>query len=324
MMKFISIFFLVITVSVSSIFAQSFEDALELYNEDQFEEAAAIFSQINDQRSHLFAGKSYLALAEFPSANLYLTQALSGSIESVRQEAQYSFALSLYETKNFSQSLTLLHELSESQNRTGLRNDARRFYNQILDYLSENQRFEVLLKLNSQTIQFDLVTRSRSYLDIVTYQLLVSELLKTTKDSEEIRRIESELMTTTGLNRTLNTFPSAPIGTVYNVGVILPEFDENDPDFTIPRNLYFGMVLAASDFNSKSIDQKVRLHFRNSAENPDTTAKAFKELVWSKRADAVMGPLFSEPATRMARLAEDYQIPMVAPLANSDDLNRDY
>jgi ABC-type branched-subunit amino acid transport system substrate-binding protein len=37
-----------------------------------------------------------------------------------------------------------------------------------------------------------------------------------------------------------------------------------------------------------------------------------------------VGPLFSEPAERMAQLAEEYRIPMIAPLANSDELNLDY
>ena len=323
MMKTIASGTIILLLLVSGISAQSFNDGMDLYNNEQYQEAAELFSQIGDQRSQLFAGKSHLALSHYPMANIYLNRALNGGMESVRHEALYTLALSHFEIKNFDRSLTYLHELIESRNQTGLRNDARRFYSQILDYLTTGQRFELLHRLDIPAIRFDLVIRSRTYLDNDTFQILANELLKITEDPEMISRIESELRITT-TRRSTAAFPTAPIGTVYNVGVILPEFDETDPDFTISRNLYFGMLLAADDFNSRSIDQKVRLHFRNSAEDPDITARAFTELIWSNYVDAVIGPLFSEPATRMARLSEDNRIPMLAPLANSDQLNRDY
>lgn len=324
MIKTITSYFILSLLLTSHIYAQSFNDGLNLYNSDQFTEAAELFSLLEDQRSQLFAGKSYIALSQYPKANAYLNNALAGDIESVRQEALYSLALSHFELKNFDRSLNFLYELIKGSSQTGLRSDARRFYTQILDFLSTAQRFELVHKLDSPDIRFDLFIRSRPYVDSDTFQILSNELLKVTEDPDMIRRIESELRITSGIQRMIETYPTAPIGTVYNVGVILPEFDENDPDFTIPRNLYFGMLLAANDFNSRNIDQKVKLHFRNSVENPDSTARAFTELVWSNYVDAVIGPLFSEPATRMARLSEDYRIPMLAPLANSDQLNRDY
>lgn len=323
MMKTITSTFSVLLLIVPLISAQSFNDGMELYNNGQFLEAAEMFSRVGDQRSQLFAGKSYLALSEYPKANIYLNRARSGSIESVRHEALYTLALSHFEIKNFDLSLNYLYEVIESRNQTGLRNDARRFYSQILDYLTLNQRFELLHRLDNPSIQLDLVLRSRTYLDNEPFRILANEFLKLSDDPEIIRRIESELRILTS-RRSTDSFPTAPIGTVFNVGVILPEFNENDPDFTIPRNLYFGMILAADDFNNRNIDQKVRLHFRNSAEDPDVTARAFTELIFSNHVDAVIGPLFSEPASRMARLSEDYRIPMLAPLANSDQLNRDY
>ncbi len=324
MMRSITFVLFILLLPAANNYAQSFNDGLDLYNNNQFEEAAELFELLGDQRSQLFAGKSYLALSLYPLANQSLNKALDGNNESIRQEAIYSLALSHFEMKNFDRSLTLLYELMQSRNQSGLRSDARRFYSQILDYLSAAQRFEMLHKIDSPEIRFDLVTRSRPYLDSDTFQVLANELLKVTDDPEMIRRIESELRIITGARRVSTIYPNAPIGTVYNIGVILPEFDEDDPDFTIPRNLYFGILLAADDFNNRNIDQKVKLHFRNSAEDPDTTARAFTELVWVSYVDAVVGPLFSEPATRMARLSEDYRIPMLAPLANSDQLNRDY
>lgn len=322
-MKTLKLLFL-LSLFATSVTAQTFDQGVELYNSEQYVEAAELFSNINDDKSMLFAGKSYLAISELTLASRYLYAALESNSESIHHEALYSLALTHFELKNYAQSLEYLHRLIESQNRSGLRNDARRFYNQILDFVSVNQRFQLLHTLSTPSIRYDLVTRSKTYLDLGEIQLMVDELLKLTPDSSERERIQQQFSSESDLQRVVQSYPSAPIGTVYNVGVILPEFNESDPDFTIPRNLYFGMVLAANDFNSRNIDQKVRLIFRNSYEDPDSTAKAFTDLVWKHKIDAVIGPLFSEPAIRMAHLAEEFEIPMLAPLANSDNLNNDY
>ncbi len=322
-MKTLKLFFL-LSLFASSVTAQTFNQGVELYNSEQYAEAAELFSDLNDHRSMLFAGKSYLAISELTLASRYLYAALESNTESIQHEAIYSLALTHFELKNYAQSLEYLHQLIESQNRSGLRNDARRFYNQILDFVSVNQRFQLLHLLSTPSIRFDLVTRSKAYLDHNDIQLMVEELLKLTPDASERERIHQHFSTESELQRVIQSYPSAPIGTVYNVGVILPEFDESDSDFTIPRNLYFGMVLAANDFNSRNIDQKVRLIFKNSYEDPDSTAKAFTDMVWKHKIDAVIGPLFSEPAIRMAQLAEEFEIPMLAPLANSDNLNKDF
>ncbi len=307
----------------SGIAAQSFEDAMDLYNSDRFQEAAEIFSQIDDNRARLFAGKSYLAISDYTTSNKFLYTVLRDAEESLQHEAMYTLALSHFELKNYDRSLQYLYNLADS-NRSGLRSDARQFYRQILNYLSARERFDVLFRLDSPGIRFDLVRSSRSYLDPDIYDIMVAELYKMTADSAERTRIENQLMATSDLRPLVFQYPTAPEGTIYNVGIILPEFDEDDPDFTIPRNLYFGMLLAADDFNSRNINQKVKLTFRNSYESPDSTAKALTELAWVHKIDAVIGPLFSEPATRMAQLSEEFQIPMLAPLANADDLNQDY
>ncbi|TVQ66763.1 MAG: amino acid ABC transporter substrate-binding protein [Balneolaceae bacterium] len=309
----------------ATLFSQSFDEALGHFRAERYTEAATLFSQLEDERSSLFAGKSYLSLFEYTLANSYLYRAYQTADDSrIREEAAYSLGQSHFHLKNFDKSLEYLHQLIESDNRTGLRNDARRLYFQILDYLSRSQRFDTLFRLQNPSVRYDLTLRSRSFLDSDSFQLLVDELIKMTSDEREKMRLKNELSRSQSSRSVISSFPIAPIGTVYHVGVILPEFDENDPEFSISRNLYFGMLLAAEDLNSRNIDQKVKLSFRNSAENTDTTARAFIDLVAAHKADAIIGPLFSEPASRLASLSEEFQIPMIAPLANSDQLNRDY
>ncbi|TVR29630.1 MAG: amino acid ABC transporter substrate-binding protein [Balneolaceae bacterium] len=304
--------------------AQSFEEAMDLYNSDQFAEANAIFDQIDDSAARLFSGKSYLAVGQYHYAIAQFNEALNAERQNIRHEALYSLAIAQFRLKKYDLSLTNLKQLIESDNRTGLRMDAQRFYRQIMNYLTVEERFQTLQRSEAASIRYDLVNNSKTYVDETTYNALVTALLRMEPDSLLRNELTESLLAESDLQQFFNRYPTAPQGMVYHIGVVLPTFDQNDPEFTIPRNLYYGMILAADEFNSRNADKKVKLIFKNSAEDPDTTAKAVTELAWAHRADAVIGPLFSEPAKKMAQLAEEFRLPMFAPLANSDELNLDY
>lgn len=322
----ISLFFLITFIPTYSS-AQSFSEAMELYESEQYEEAADLFLESDTDRSQLFAGKSFLALTDYSAAIRYLRSAAESERQNISQEALYTLAMANFGLKNYDVSLQLLYDLAgNDDNRTGLQSDARRYYNQILNYLSVGERYETLYRLSSPAIQFDLVSSSKPYLDSNAFRIMVHELQSLTGDTFSQFQIDDLLSSQRSQSdRTIvDQYPTAPEGIVYNIGVVLPTFDERDPNFIVPRNLYFGMILAADDFNGRNSNQKVNLIFRNSGENTDTTAAVFSELAWTKKVDAVIGPLFSEPATRMAQLSEELRIPMLAPLANSDSLNLDY
>lgn len=307
-----------------SVHAQSFSEAMELYQSENYQEAAELFLNSNDDRARLFAGKSYLALTDYSNAINYLQIASESSQQNIRQEALYTLALAHFGLENYDVSLENLYELANSENQTGLQRDAQQFYNQILNYLSVQDRYQTLYKLQSPAIQFDLVNSSKAFFNEDTFRFMIDELVRLTGQTFSRQEIERDLLSGMSSRTREQSYPTPPDGMVYNIGVVLPTFDENDPDFVIPRNLYYGMVLAADDFNERNRNQKVNLIFKNSAENVDTTAEAFSELAWTKKVDAIIGPLFSEPAARMAQLSEQYHIPMLAPLANSDSLNLDY
>lgn len=315
---------LFLTLFQSQLYAQSFSRAMEMYQAEDYQEAAELFLSSDDDRSQLFAGKSFLALTNYSTAIKHLQIASESTQENIRQEALYSLAMAYFGLENYGVSLFNLFELANAENITGLRSDAQRLYNQILNYLSIRDRYDTLYKLQSPAIQYDLVSSSKPYFDEDTFRILVDELVRITGEAFSRQEIERELLSGRTSRSSHNQYAEAPEGMVYNIGVILPTFNENDPDFVIPRNLYYGMVLAADDFNERNSDKKVNLIFKNSAENTDSTAAVFSELAWTKKVDAVIGPLFSEPASRMAQLSEEYQIPMLAPLANSDSLNMDY
>ncbi len=304
--------------------SQTFSEAMELYRAEQYAEALEMFKELDDDQSLLFAGKSYLALADYHNAIHFFDKAVESDRGAVRHEAGYSKAMAQFRLRKFDRALSELYHILSSDERTGVRFDAQRLYRQILNYLSSGERFETLVRLESASIRYDLVNQSKTFVDEGTYHALVSQLLRMEPDSTLRAELKDTLLVETDITQFFDRYPSAPTGMVYHVGVVLPLLDENDPDVLIPRNLYRGMLLAADDFNIRNPDKKVRLFFKNSAENPDSAAAALTELKWALQADAIIGPLFSEPAMRMAQLAEEFRIPMLAPLANSDEINLDY
>jgi ABC-type branched-subunit amino acid transport system substrate-binding protein len=304
--------------------AQSFQEGVQLYENEQYEDAIKVLQSSDSDEALLFIGKSYLALGNYSLARNYLNRLQDVERTSIHQEAEYTKAVLYFRTKDYSSSLNTLSRLLESNNRSGIQLDARRLYNQIIRYLDISEQFEVLQNADSRSLRMDIAQQSKRQMDEPLFRSVVNELLRLEPDTS----LHEQILETLDINQvnqnTTFRYPTAPEGTVYHIGVVLPTFDEEDPDFTIPRNLYYGVMLAAEEFNSRNSEKKVQLIFKNSAEHPDTTAMAITELAWAHHADAVIGPLFSDTAQRMAELAEEYRVPMLAPLANSDDLNLDF
>lgn len=320
-MKIITLLTCIFIISSSLVFGQSFEDGLELYEQQNFREAAEIFTQLDDGQSILFAGKSYFALQNYVKANEYLRRlAENGGITIYRQEAAYTLALSHFRMKNFTRSLELLFEMAEYGERGRVRVDAQRFYRQVMRYLSLEQRSRVLQYTSQRQIAKDIVVSSFNYVEPLEYKSLVDGFLDRITDREEYQQLKEEL-SRDGEDHVQRSSLAHPDGIVYNIGVILPADENGAADLLVPRNLFYGITLAAEEFNSQNPDKKIFLKYRNSYRDPDSTASAFKDLVLNGHVDAVIGPLFSDPAERMSQLAEEFRIPMIAPLANSDDIN---
>lgn len=304
--------------------AQSFEEGVQLYQIEEYREAAAIFEEVNGAEARLFTGKSYLALGDYETAREYLEDASRSPDETISEEAVYSLAIIYFRQKEYGKSLEYLQRLlGDSGNLTGIRADASGLYNQIIAFLSTDQRRRLLEESNSPSIRFDVVESAGNYMEPATYDSLVAQLLEGERETAYHSEIRSRLMRGYGPADSTDIYPEAPDGMIYHIGVILPVFGENDPDFTISRNLYYGMVAAAEEFNSRNANQKVRLFFKNSGVRPDTTEAAYTDLLSGKHVDAVIGPLFSEPALEISGLAEEHKIPVLPPLANSDRISRE-
>lgn len=308
--------------------AQNFDEGLAQYEEGQYARAAAVFDGIDSPEARLFSGKSYFGMGQYVKAKTFLSRVPQSAPKKIYLEAVYTSALSNFQLKQFANALTQLHGFTLERVKTPLVSDGIRLYEDILNYLTLNQRKEAYQSVGSRQIRYDIIRSSLGKVNYSTAKFLINEY-KTTVSSDSVSQKVDELesMISDSLNYAMQIAfgmqLKAPEGITYNIGAALPEYDTDDRDFQTSQGLYFGYVLAAEEFNQQNTDKKAFIRYKNTGADTDSSEYLMTSFAWNYNIDAVLGPLFSEPATKMAELAELYQIPMLAPLANSDTLNID-
>lgn len=308
--------------------SQSFNEGLSFYEEGQYAKAAAIFDRIDSPEAQLFAGKSYFSMGQYLKANAYLNQVSSTAPREIYLEATYTSALSDFQLKQFDNALSKLSTFSDQNVKTQLVTDGIQLYNDILDYLTLNQRKQVYQSTESGKIKYDVIKTALGKVNYSTAQLLINEYKSTVYADSLAADIEDlESMVSDSLNYAMQIAfgrqLEAPDGITYNIGAALPQYDTSDRNFETSQGLYFGYLLAAEEFNQQHNDKKAFIRYKDTGADTDSSEYVMTDFAWNYNVDAVLGPLFSEPAGEMSRLAEMYQIPMLAPLANSDTLNID-
>jgi len=309
----------------TSVHGQSIETGIEFYEEGNYESALRIFQNSDNPTANLFSGKSYFALNNYIKAKHYLNLVDSSS-GNIYAEAKYTSALSEFQLKNFATSLDLLHELKENSKSPSVSRAAFSFYRDLVNYLALDQRFKAFRSSNYDAVRLDLVEAGVGVLELESAKALFNTYKKSTvSDTADYASIETLLSDSAAYWQRYNPnrYNKAPSGLAYNIGVALPEFNIETSEFEISQHLYFGIQLAVEKFNSENNDVKSFITYKNTEAKASNAANIANELVWNHDVDVIIGPLFSEVAKEMSAYAENYEIPMLTPLANSDSLNLD-
>ncbi|MEX0778459.1 MAG: ABC transporter substrate-binding protein [Balneolales bacterium] len=302
---------------------EQFDGALELYQEGRFLDAALGFKDIDIPEAQLFTGKSYFAAGQYKLSYHYLSFVPSNAPEQVYDDSRYTMALNDFQTGNYGRTLDRLHILKTDATSSNIRRSASRFYETTMDYLTIEQRKEAFSQSNFPDVQLELVTSSFDWVDKQTAQTLVSTLEKSLialQDSSVVQDLRQEVNQLNSSPR--NQYAPAPEGITYNIGIALPE-PEDENTLSVSRSMYYGLSMAAEEFNRRNNNQKIALHHANPDSGDDGPEHVMTSFAWNYNTDLVIGPLFSESAYRMSALAEQYEIPLITPLANSDTLNLD-
>lgn len=324
-MKIISVLVLLLILGHSKIQAQLFENGLSLYEQGDYERAIRIFKQSEEPEALLFAGKSFFALNNYITAVTYLNRISKSAPIDIFQEARFTISLAHFQSKNFSKSLEILKQLGNNLPSTTTSREALILYDQILGYLTLNQKREAFTLIENQEIRLDLIESLVFKVNHSSAKTFLDLYKKSTETYDQLRvsRIESLLIDSVSYSQRYNPnqVAQAPKGISYNIGVVLPEFDFETPEYEIPQHIYFGIQLAVEEFNTTNTDQKAFLTFRNTSGSADNAESIISDFAWKNDVDVIIGPLFSEVAKTYSNLAEQYEIPMLLPLANSDSLD---
>ncbi|MEX0722795.1 MAG: ABC transporter substrate-binding protein [Gracilimonas sp.] len=320
-------FLILLITASSSVFAQSIDTGIEFYEEGNFERALQVFDDIDSPEANLFAGKSHFALNNYLKAKHYLHK-VDSTAEEIMLEAKYTKALADFQLKNFVAALDALYELKETSRQLSIRLDAYNFYRDLTSYLSLEQRFQVFRASAYDNVRLDLVESAIGTVDLASAKALFTAYKNNTVDSDttQYASIESILSDSARYWQRYNpnNYAKAPSGIAYNIGVALPEFDIETADFEVSQHLYFGIQLAVENFNSQNTDQKAFITYKDTETSASNASAIANDLVWNHNVDVMIGPLFSEVATELSKFAEQYETPLLTPLANSDSLNLDH
>jgi ABC-type branched-subunit amino acid transport system substrate-binding protein len=306
---------------------QTFDDGLDLYQQGDYSKAVSIFNRLDSDEARLFSGKSYFGMGKYLTAKAYLSQLTEKSPQDLFMEAEYTMALTDFQLGLFGEALNRLYLMKQQQVRNQVVIDGIQLYEDIINYLTINQRKNAFQEAKYPEIKYDIVAAafgSVNYGDAKTLfaQLKNAQIDTTSSAMQELSKTISDSMSY-AVRMTYNNRRRAPSGITYNIGAALPSYPSDAPEFQVSQGLYFGYVLAAEQFNQQHPDKKAFIRYKNTGADMDSAGYAMTDLAWNYNASAVIGPLYSEPARRMSALAEQYQIPLIAPLANSDSLNID-
>lgn len=319
--------FLLILLFSTSAYAQSVEAGKNLYQNEDYERALRIFTQIDSPEANLFSGKSYFSLGEFSKSKAYLNKVI-GADESTNifvQEAKYTKALVLFQIDDFAASLELLHELKSNSRNNPYYTRAISFYDQILSYLSIDQIKTVFRQSSNVEVLADVISGALGRVDFSKAKTMVNSLKSSLIDSSAVDLFQIEAALRDSLTYAsrypFQKYSFAPTGMSYQIGVALPSFDMNSDNYEIPQHLYFGIQTAVEEFNANHPDKKAFINFSRTNVDSIQSEDILNHLVWNKDVDVVIGPLFSNVAKSFSELAEVYEVPVITPLANSDSLS---
>ncbi len=318
---FISIF------SISAI-SQSLQDGKTLFQEGDYERAIRVFESIDSPEANLFTAKSYFALAEYLKARKNINEVIDSGNSDIIAEAKYTQALILFQLDDFSSSLEALSDIKENHNDSFFYSRGLTFYDQLVSYLSINQINDVFKQTSDPQILLDVVNGALGRLDYSKARTLLNIWKSAFDDASmqynnQLNQIETALQDslTYSSRYSFRTYSNAPNGIAYQIGVALPSFDMDSPNYEVPQHLYFGIQLAIENFNADQPNKKAFIQYAKTNSDSIKAEDVLNELIWKEDVDAIIGPLFSDVAQSFSELAETYEIPVITPLANSDALN---
>ncbi len=318
--------FVLLLLSAGSVKSQSLDAGKTLYQNGDYERAIRAFEQIDTLEAYLFLGKSYFSLGRYHKAKTYLEQTIADAVDDgIASEAAYTKALVLFQLNDLAAALDLLHEMRIENKSSVFYQRSIMFYDQIISFLSINQIKTVFNQSKYKEVLADVIAGAFGRVSFSQANVLLTTLKSSLADTASIDLFQLEAALADSANYRarfpLNKHAFAPNGMAYQIGVALPSFEIESENYEIPQHLYFGIQMAVEEFNVDNFSKKAFINFSQTNSLYKKPEDVLNELVWKNDVDVVIGPLFSDVTKSFSKLAEEYEVPIIPPLANSDELN---
>lgn len=305
------------TVDAQRIRSQDvFQSASEAYASFEFEQAATLFASIDSPEAQLMAGKSFYALGRFSEALPFLKEAKKNATADIYHEASFTISLVKLNTREFSRAFDLLHEVIQNTPDQSLKAKAISLFDDFNKFLLPTQRIDAVRESKHTTVREALMMYGVKHSSQDDGAFLIGQAVQLGMSPDFIAQLRRNQ---TYYIDNVTFTPVVPKGFTYNVGVLLPQQNRNEQVYNVSRELYFGLLMAVEQFNSDQDDIRVAIHVAE-ADSGTTLETMMTDLAENKNADVIFGPLFSQDASTVAQLSKKLNIPVLAPLANAEEL----
>jgi ABC-type branched-subunit amino acid transport system substrate-binding protein len=327
------LFFSLSSTDVRSIQSETdvvFNTALDYYQNRDYRQAAEIFLTLSSPEASLMAGKSLFALGNFTDAKEALSNVHPEDPPYIYQEAKYTRSLIYLNSRSFANALDILDGLRHNvtdENLAQLAEDKISAFNR---FLLPEQRIAAVRETANNKVREELLMYGVRNSSREDGQLFINEAVNLDMNASFVAALRRNM---TYFVDDVQFEPEVPDNFVYNIGVLLPQQVRETSPFRVSRELYFGLLMAVNEFNQENERRTFALKmaeignnesFQQANEDTDREEMLrlmFKDLVENQQADIIFGPLFSEDAEIVARLANEFRVPVIAPLANAEHLS---
>ncbi|WP_164682577.1 ABC transporter substrate-binding protein [Cyclonatronum proteinivorum] len=314
---------------------ERFSEGMNHYRALNFERAAEAFREAGDMpEARLMLGNSLFQLNRLAEATDVLESVRSQSFGELSEEATYSLALVKLTERAYGPALELLTTLNHTFD-PALAEQASGTAQQWARFLTLRQRLQALDETTDNATRIFLLETGIDVHPRDEARQLITKAMQLGLGRQETNALRSRLDNRIARNisgRTVRnglTEYEVPEGFVYRIAVVLPQQDRAHDAFGVSRAMFNGLQLAVNEYNRTQSDTRIDLRLYDNtppedAPEDEPRLDAFYRTIAAQaeawQPDMIFGPLFSDEAAVLARIGQAYEIPVMAPLANSEDL----
>ena len=291
--------------------------ARQAYDSGQFLLADSLFATMDGDEAKLFRAKSKFALSKYHSA-LSILHGISSDDENIISESIYTKALTLVQLGSYSDALNALEFLEKKFEGHNISLEAKKLRSEVLGFITLEEATRILKSSVSDDMKASVLEGvvqnygTKSSASLLEYAKIIGDV-----NPEVGQKYKNILADTVFFQKARGL--ARPTDYAYTVAVAFPVFEETSPIFDITRGMYNGLLMAIEQHNNKD-SFKIFPVFVNTNTETTTQEELAAQTMLEYNPALILGPLFSNDAVMWSKIADQLEVPLFLPLANSGEI----